>query len=672
MEFLKMKRIAAIALSLICVAAAPAAARTMQLDDLKDITGVSEATISPDGTQIAYIVSKPNFKTDKHDRTLMLYDIASHSERALTFERKGVASPAWSLDGTRLAFLALRGEGKDAQEQIYVMNMRGGDPVAITSAPQGVQQFAWRPDSTAIAYVTADEPKNKKDIERHLDAIVVGDQAYMDDAAPTPSHIWLIGADGTNNARLTQGSWSLPPAAPPSSPSSPLSWSPDGRYIVFSKMATPYYADGDQTVVSIVDTQTKSIRTLTSHGKYEGYGAFSPDGSKVAYWYPFNGDPAAQNDVYVTSANGGNGADVTADQIDTNVQRAMWMPDSKALIISGHKGTDAALWVKPLDGAAKRIDLGSVQPTQPFWLDASISKTGAIAFTGSQANHPTELYYMSSAAAKPQRLTSYNDRVAALDLGEVQPIEWQNDGFQEDGVITYPPGYDANKAYPLVLIIHGGPNSASLTNFSALNQLVAARGFIVFNPNYRGSDNLGEKYWHGIFNDAGAGPGRDVMAGVAAVQKVAHVDPNRVAVSGWSYGGYMTSWMEGHYHIWKTAVAGAAVNNWIDEYTLSDNNVSVRFSFGGSPYTGDRMKQYVAQSPIAYAWNVTTPTLILSDTGDVRVPITQSYEMFRALKDHGVTVQFWAYPVSGHSPGDPVRAMDVDRRWIDWLVKYLK
>jgi dipeptidyl aminopeptidase/acylaminoacyl peptidase len=130
--------------------------------------------------------------------------------------------------------------------------------------------------------------------------------------------------------------------------------------------------------------------------------------------------------------------------------------------------------------------------------------------------------------------------------------------------------------------------------------------------------------------------------------------------------------MEGHYHIWKVAVAGAAVNNWIDEYTLSDNNVNVRFSFGGSPYTADRMKQYLAQSPISYAWHINTPTLILSDTGDARVPVTQSYEMFRALKDRGVTVRFWAYPVSGHFPGDPVRGMDVDRRWIDWIVKYLK
>lgn len=689
MEPLKMKRIIALAqravkrlpcrpgvpallAAIACLAAAPAAARTIQLEDLKSITGVSEATISPDGSEIAYIVSKPDYKSDRNDRTLTLYDLHLHSQRPLSFERKGVASPAWSPDGTRLAFLAARGEGKDAQEQIYVMNMHGGDAIPVTGAAEGVQQFAWRPDGKAIAYVTADEPKNEKEIEHHLDAIVVGDQSYMDNEAPTPSHIWLVNADGSGNTRLTEGSWSLPPAAPPSSPSSPLSWSPDGRYIVFSKMATPYYADGDQTVVSVLDTQTKSIRALTAHGKYEGYGSFSPDGTKIAYWYPFNGDPAAQNDVYVTSTSGGNGSDVTADQIDTNVQRAMWLPDSKSLLVSGHKGTDAALWVKPLDGQAKRIDLGGVQPTQAFWLDASVSSNGAIAFTGSEANHPSELYYMSSPAAKPQRLTSYNDGVAALDLGKVQPVEWQNEGFTEDGVITYPPGYDSSKTYPLVLIIHGGPNSASLTSFSSMNQIVAAHGYIVFNPNYRGSDDLGEKYWHAIVNDAGAGPGRDVMAGIAAVQKIAHIDPQRIAVSGWSYGGYMTSWMEGHYHIWKAAVAGAAVNNWIDEYTLSDNNVNVRFAFGGSPYTGDRMKQYLAQSPISYAWNINTPTLILSDTGDARVPITQSYEMYRALKDHGVTVRFWAYPVSGHFPGDPVRGMDVDRRWVDWLVQYLK
>jgi len=662
--------------ALLIATAVSASARTMVLDDVKSLLGISDATISPDGNTIAFILSKPDYKTDRATRTLMLYDLRDSSTRALTAARRGVASPAWSPDGRRLAFLSVTGEGAAAQEQIFILDMRGGDAMQLTHPALGVEQFTWRPDGNAIAYVTPDAAPNKKEIQHHLDAFVVGDQAYQEKAAPTPNHIWLIDADGSGNKRLTEGTWSLPTAAPPGSPASPLSWSPDGRSILFTRMPNAYDSDGFLAVVDVLDVRTGAIRTLTSHGKYEGYGDFSPDGTKIAYWYPFAGDPAAQNDVYVTSPGGGNGTDVTADDIDTNVQRSIWMPDSKSLLLAGHKGTDAALWVKPLDGAAQRVQLGPVQPVQPFWLDASVSRTGAIAFTASEAAHPVELYYMSSASAAPKRLTSYNDAVAQLDLGRVQAITWTSEGFSEDGTLTYPPSFDklrmTGHKFPLVLVIHGGPNSASTLSFSPLNQLLAARGFLVFNPNYRGSDNLGEKYWHAIFNDAGAGPGRDVMAGIAAVEQTARVDTSRIGVSGWSYGGYMTSWLEGHYHIWKAAVAGAAVNNWVDEYALSDNNVGVAFSFDGSPYTGNHMQAYRDQSPITYAWNINTPTLILSDTGDVRVPVTQSYEMFRALTDHGVAVRFFAYPVAGHFPGDPVRSLDVNRRWIDWLVRYLK
>jgi dipeptidyl aminopeptidase/acylaminoacyl peptidase len=164
------------------------------------------------------------------------------------------------------------------------------------------------------------------------------------------------------------------------------------------------------------------------------------------------------------------------------------------------------------------------------------------------------------------------------------------------------------------------------------------------------------------------------MAGVAAVEKLGFVDQSRIGVSGWSYGGYMTSWMTAHYDIWKVAVSGAAVNNWVDEYDLSDNNVGVRYEFPGfvSPWTGSALKAYMDQSPITYARNIKAPTLILGDIGDARVPITQSFEMYHALKDNGVTTDFWEYPVAGHFPGDPVRSEDVNRRWIGWLAEYLK
>ncbi len=655
---------------------AVAVTSTFTLDDIPKLVGVSNVAIAPDGKQIAFVVSRQNLKTDKNEPTLELYDVASKSTRALTFERTGLSSPAWSPDGAKIAFLANYGSGADVKQQVWIMDLRGGDPVVVTKAPEGVEEFAWRPDGGAIAYVAPDEAANKKDVEKHLDSFVVGDQAYNDRSAPTSNHLWLltINGDGTGDSRrLTSGTWSLPSAQPPSSPGPPISWSPDGKSIVFTKMPNAYDADSDGAVICKLDVASGNIAPLTSHGKFEGFGEYSPDGAHIAYWYPQNGDNAAVNEIYVAPASGGDGADVTSDVIDTNVQRFIWMPDSKSLLISGHKGTDAALWIKPLDGRASRIELHGAQPSQGFWLDASVAKTGAIAFAGSEPNHPTELYYMSSAAGAPQCVTAFNDALAAYNLGAVHAIGWQNEGFAEDGVVTLPPGYDSSKSYPLVLIIHGGPNSASITTFNAFNQVLAARGYIVFNPNYRGSDNLGAKYWYAIDNDAGAGPGRDVMAGVTAVEQAYKIDTSRIAVSGWSYGGYMTSWMIGHYHIWKAAVSGAAVNDLIDEYALADNGVGDRYGMGGySPYVKDQTKNYIVQSPITAAWDVTTPTLILSDVGDQRVPITQSYKFYHALKDRGTTVQFWAYPVSGHFPDDPIRSLDVYRRWSAWIESYLK
>ena len=670
---MKKHALASLTLALTCATTAMAAARPISLDDVPKIVGVGDVAISHDGKEIAFVVTRENLEHDRNERTLELYDLASKTMRAITYDRKALASPAWSPDDTKIAFLALDG-AKDPKQQIFVLDLRGGDPVPATDAKTGVQQFAWRPDGGAIAYVSADEPANAAQIKKHLDAFVVGDQAFDDRSAPTSNHLWLAthANDGTwSSKRLTSGSWSIPSAQPPSSPGPPISWSPDGTKLVFTKMPNAYDADEDQAIVAILDVASGAVTPLTTHGKYEGFGEFSPDGKYVSYWYPNGGDEAAVNDVRVAPASGGDGKDVTAAEIDTNVQRAIWMPNDD-LLISGHKGTDAALWIKPLDAPAKRLDLDGVQPAQFFWLDASVARTGAIAFAGSQARHPSELYYLASPSAKPERLTSFNDPTAQLALGTVEPIAWSFEGYDEDGVVTLPPGYDAAKHYPLVLVIHGGPNSASITSFSSLNQLLAAHGYIVFNPNYRGSDNLGAKYWYGIVGDAGAGPGRDVMAGIAAVEHHYPIDTSRIAVSGWSYGGYMTSWMIGHYHIWKAAVSGAAVNDLIDEYSLADNGTGWKYAFGGSPYVHGNVARYIEQSPISAAWNVTTPTLILSDVDAQRVPIPQSYKFFHALKDRGTKVEFWAYPVAGHFPGDPVRQLDVDRRWVQWIVENLK
>jgi dipeptidyl aminopeptidase/acylaminoacyl peptidase len=355
------------------------------------------------------------------------------------------------------------------------------------------------------------------------------------------------------------------------------------------------------------------------------------------------------------------------------VQRAIWMPDSRSLLVSANDGTTTGMWIQPLDGKARRVDTGAAVATASFWLDASVGAKGKIAFTASESGHPAELYFLESAAAKPRRLTDFNAGIAGLELGRAETVKWKNDGFDLDGVVTYPPAFDAAKKYPLVLYIHGGPRSASKQSFSPRAQLLAARDWLVFEPNYRGSDNLGNAFQAAIWNDAGAGPGRDVMAGVAELEKRGFVDTARRAVSGWSYGGYMTTWLLGNYpDRWKAAIAGAAVTDLTDQYNLGDSNVRRGATVGGSPWTdAKRMESYRAQSPMTYAPQIKAPTLILSDTGDYRVTITQSYRLYHALRDNGIATQFIAYPVSGHSPTDPVHTRDVDRRWVEWLTKYI-
>ena len=643
-------------------------AARFDLTHLEKISRVADPQISPDGKSIVIVVSHPNFAEDRYDSDLVLVDVASGQKRMLTHERRGISSARWSPAGDRLAFLAT---GANAKPQIFVMPMTGGDAVQLTKSATGIQQFAWRPDGAVIAFAAAEEAAKKTGDEKFNDSFEVGNDDFLVREAPMPAHLWTIAANGGEPRRLTSGTWSLPISHPPSSPASPIAWSPDGKSIAFVKVETPHSGDGDKSTLQILDVATGSFHALTARMKSEGYPVFSPDGSRIAYWFPRDGQNKNGNEIYVAPASGGEGKAITTG-IDRNMQRAIWSADGKSLLVGANDGTCVSLWMQPLDGPARRIALGKACPNSAFWVDVALGRNGEIAFAGAEPQHPAELFYLASATATPRRLTDFNNAVAALELGKTETIEWDGpNGFHMDGVVTYPPDFDSSRKYPLVLYIHGGPRSASKEVFSPRAQLMAAQGWVIFEPNYRGSDNLGNAFQSAIWNDSGDGPGRDVMSGIEFLKKRGFVDEARMAVSGWSYGGYMTTWLLGHYNVWKVAIAGAAVTNWLDQYNLGDSNVRRGGAFGGSPYVGNNAANYLAQSPITYASKIKAPTLILSDVGDYRVPITQSYELYHALKDNGVPTRFFAYPVGGHSPSDPVRQRDVDRRWIGWLKEYL-
>ncbi|MDQ2872321.1 MAG: S9 family peptidase [Candidatus Eremiobacteraeota bacterium] len=647
--------------------AVPAAARTLSFSDVRHIVSVSDPQISPDGSEVAYLESTADFVKDRTATDIMLVNVRTRRTRHLTWNRRGVTQPRWSPQGDRIAFLAPAPTPGDKGEdsQLFVMPMNGGDPRKVTSFPNGADDFSWSPDGTRFAVVSQNENPNKKAIAAHDDAFEVGNNDYLHTATAMPSHLWVVSAAGGTPRRLTDGAWSLQ-TVDPGGGSTP-SWSPDGRTIAILRFPTPLIGDSLGSKIELVDVRTRAIRPLTRNAGLENDPLFSPKSDALAYTRNTNGDYANGNAVYVTRPDSPASVDVRRTT-DRSMDAKIWSADGKALWLIGPDGARNGLWRATLGGAAVKIDLGNLE----IGRQTSVSRNGALAFTASRNGHPSDIYVLASPSGTPAALTNENAFISKLTLGRVTDIAWKTDGYTEDGVLTYPPAYVRGKKYPLVLYIHGGPQSASLEGWSERRELFAAHGYLVFEPNYRGSTNLGDRYQHAISRDAGDGPGRDAMAGIAAVETLGIVDTSRIGVSGWSYGGYMTSWLIGHHHIWKAAVSGAALNDWFDDYDVAFYvNLDVPF-FGGSPWNPRYTAMWRAQSPITYAPQITTPTLIMGDIGDNNVTITNSFKMYHALKDNNVPVSFIAYPVHGHFPSDPVRSEDVMRHWIGWLDRYLK
>ncbi|MBS1574609.1 MAG: S9 family peptidase [Bacteroidetes bacterium] len=610
--------------------------RKIELNDLDKLYTLTDPQISPDGKSVLLVVSKPDTITNKNKSFIYMVDVTTGGTQQLTFERASVSFPRWSPSGNSVAFIAADGAGKG---QIFVLSMNGGEAKKITSSPTGVQQFNWSPDGNTFAFTQADEVINKKEIEKGYDAFEVKYNSMFMNAKPSTSHIWLIGSNGGEAKRLTDGTWTIP-----SEPC--ISWASDGQLIVFQSNESPYSGELNFTIKT-VEIATGKINRITNSQilpdamHKERMPVFSPDGKSIAYQH--NRENVGNGyDVFLTSLNGGNGINLTA-KLDRCVYRTEWSADSKGIFVAAHDFNTVSLWMQPLNGTAKKLNLANLTITGTYWYEYNVGKNNTIAFIASLPKSPQELYILETPESTPKKLTNFNDEVRSISLGKQETFIWKSDEFTPNGILTFPPDFDPAKKYPLVLEIHGGPRSTSKESFNSSAQLKAAHGYIVFQPNYRGSDNMGYRFSEAIYGDAGEGPGRDVMRGLAELKKRSYIDTTKIAVTGWSYGGFMTTWLIGNYDGWKCAVAGAAVTDWIAEYTQSD--LGNRFGFeqgkGISPFTDKKVKEnWIKNSPIAYAENVKTPTLILSNIGDERVPISQSYTYFRALQDNGIESNF--------------------------------
>lgn len=651
-----------------------AIARAFELADVARIVALSDPQIAPGGDRVAVVVSTPNARTDRPRQAIELVEVASGKRRPVVEGRSGIASPRWSPDGKRLAFIADdRASGKP---QIFVLTLRGGSVQRVTRSREGVDVYSWSPDGRRIAFIAQDPPPAST-LPAHDKAFRVTDGHFLMTRQEPPWHLWVVPVATREARRLTGGDFSLNTAAGEVTDAiGPPAWSADGTRIAFTRYPSPYFSQAYRSVIGEVDAATGTVDDLVASPASLNP-QFAPSGDAFAFLRPRDGDRNNGNAVYVRT--GGETRDVTA-KLARNLDTFAWMPDGGSLIVSGTLGTHSVLWQQPLAGPARLLDLGGVEANDGLGVMASdetttlsIARTGAIAFIGSTATHPSELYVLSSPTAKPRRLTDVNAFIDQLELGRTQSIDWDGpDGFREDGVLTYPAGFDAGQRYPVVVVMHGGPMFCSNASFQSLAQLLSAAGFLVFQPNYRGSTNLGDAYQHAIYRDTGEGPARDILAGLAAVDRLGVADMDRIGVSGWSYGGFMTTWLTSHYDRWKAAVAGAPLTDWLLDYTISFYQGGDEYLFGSKPFTDAGWDIWRAQSPIDQVRNVRAPTLLLGDVMDPNVPLANAYAWYHALRDNGVPVEFYAYPETTHEPGDVVQIMDVYRRWVGWMQEHLQ
>ncbi len=630
--------------------------RAFQLEDVNRLVGISGVQLSPDGKSVLYTTSTRNLEENRYDRTTWLMDIKTNTSKEFAVDLSGASSFQWSPNGREVAMTVRADNGS----QIYIMDISSGETKQVTSSPTGIRRYIWSPDGNSFAFI-ANEERPKLSDNSHNNALRLGNNDYLLSRAPAPASVWIISKSGGEAKKVLPEGMTVGTGLSLSS----LAWSPDGSLIACTVYPSPYSGDSDLGRNYLLELATGKATPATSHGKLETSPRFTADGKGLLFSYPRDGVPANQRELHVLDL-----SSKSVTNISKSLDRTVYgsLPVKDGMVITGVDDHQSGLWL--LKGSKfTKIDKGEHDNISSL----SMNKDGNMAFVGSAAGLAPELYFRSSVKSKPVKLTNANEFVNQLTLGKREAITWEsNDDLRPNGIVTYPPNFEDSKKYPLVLLVHGGPTSSSGVGWNQVAQAMASKGWIVFQPNYRGSNNLGNAFQSAIANDPSEGPGHDVIAGVQELKKRPYIDSNKIAVSGWSYGGWMTSWLIGRYpEEWAAAVAGAAPVDFTDMYSLSDLNRMRRHSITDSPYKGENLQWAIDNSPLSNLSKIKAPTLIMSKTGDYRVSITGSYKLYGALRDNNIPVDFIGYPGPGHFPGDPVRYMDVYTRWIGWLEKYI-
>ena len=679
-------------------AAAPAALarsepRLLEVDDQFAIREVADPRISPDGRWIAYTVATDDLKEDESRSRIWMVPVGGGDAVPLSAQDEDSSSPRWSPDGRYLAFLSSRGGDEDRKgaTQVFSLFREGGEAVKLTDTAQEVEFFEWSPDGRRMLLVLKDpkpeELEAKQAKEKGLEykkktpppRVVTRRQfkqdyvGYLDHRR---DHLYVLDLATRKLKQITSGDFDdyCQPYLPGSTEceNSQPEWSPDGTRIAFVSNRTDDSDANYNTDIWVVDAakgdRASRLLQITTNPGPDAAPSWSPDGKLIAHTSNTETVAAfyATYHLAVSSSSGGDSKLLTRD-LDRMILQPRFSEHEDAIYFLLEDGGELNLArISPSGGAVVRLVVGA-HAVSAF----DEGPSNAIAILVSEPHLPAEVFLLAD--GKLERRSHTNDELlASLRLGEVGEIRFPSrDGTEIEAFVVKPPGFSSRRRYPGILLIHGGPQAQYDTSFDFQAQLYAANGYVVVMPNPRGSTGYGQDFCRAIWKAWGERDYEDVMAAVDYIVAQGWADPQRLGVTGWSYGGMLTNHVITKTDRFKAAATGASAALYVTNFGHDQYQLWWADELG-LPWEPESRQLYDKLSPFNRIEKVVTPTLVLGGQEDWNVPIANSEQLFLALKLRGVPTELVVYPEESHGIDTPSHAKDVSERYLRWFGKYLK
>ena len=633
---------------------------------------ITATTLSADGSLVAYVVRHPEMEGEKSEyvNRIRVASVDGSSDVRYTSAERSSEAPAFSPDGRHLAFLSKHAGSEEEKIQIWILRVHGGEAEPLTGVESDVTAFKWSPDGKHIAFLAGDpeseEEENEKKEKRDV-ILVHQDFKY--------SHLYLVafapgdarqeadsGQEAESERRLTEGNFHV----------ASFDWSPNGTTLVFAHQPDPLLNTGFiSRDLSRVPASGGEVTPLVRRPGVDTDPTYSPDGRWIAFVSQGGTEqPVGLADVYVVAAEGGSQPRALATTPDRNVNLVGWSGDSSEVFVLEARGTTSQIIAVPVAGGAA----ADVTTADGVISSLSSSRDGHFAFAWETTDKPPEVHVARREDFAMRRLSAVNENVPRPPMGNTELISWKSfDDREIEGLVTYPVGYEEGRRQPLILVIHGGPSGVSqrlFTGAPAIYQIqyFAQRGYALLRPNPRGSTGYGKQFRYANVRDWGYGDYQDLMSGVDELIERGVADPDQLYVMGWSYGGYMTSFVVTRTDRFRAASMGAGLPNLVSMVHTTDIPDYLVGHMGAELW--EDYEVYEKHSAMYRIRNVTTPTQVIHGAEDLRVPFDQGREFFLALERRGVATEMVVYPRTPHGPREPKYLIDVSPRIAKWFEQH--